>query len=655
MKKQWIMVAATIISSHVSTKLMSQSTGEKQADSSRTLDEVIVTANKQPQKQSSTGKVLTVINRRTLENNAGRTLSQVLNEQAGLIINGAQNSPGTNQTVYLRGAGAANTLILVDGMPVTDGSGITIQFDLNHISIDQVERVEILKGAQSTLYGSDAVAGVINIITRKNQSNKAIGLNGLLAAGTYGTYKGNLGLSGAIDKFNYSVQYNRLQSEGFSSAKDEGGAGNFDKDGVKQDMVNLAAGYKFSEAWTVKSYYQFSEYDADLDDNALEDDRNSGSQQRQQVVGIQSSHQLKNGNLVFNANYNTVRRVYDDPVNIPAGANDWDPSSGDYKGRALFAEAYINTSLQKHLGLLAGIDYRRNTADINTSFGNLGKDSLEASMMSAYAAFTLKGFERFGAELGGRFTQHQDFGDAFTYAFNPYIYLLPQLKLYASVATAFRAPSLYHLASEYGNTALEPERSNQYEGGLHFTSNNKIISARVTAFRRKIKDVIVFAGLPDPPYGQYRNADKQDDKGVETELRVQPNGRWQITANHSWLDGKIETRLAGKDTSYFNLYRRPKHSINLGTSYQFSKKLHVGLSLRWVDKRQDTWYNSATWSTEIKELDSYYNLDAYARYQLNKSFDIFTDFRNITDRKYADLYGYNTRRFNMMAGVRVQL
>ena len=93
----------------------------------------------------------------------------------------------------------------------------------------------------------------------------------------------------------------------------------------------------------------------------------------------------------------------------------------------------------------------------------------------------------------------------------------------------------------------------------------------------------------------------------------------------------------------------------MGTSYQFSKKLHVGLSLRWVDKRQDTWYNSATWSTEIKELDAYYNLDAYARYQLNKHLDVFTDFRNITDRKYADLYGYNTRRFNMMAGVRVQL
>ena len=235
MKKQWIIVAATIISSPL---LAQEPASEKDSTSQKTLDEVVVTANKTPQKQSTTGKVLTVINRQTLENNSGRTLTQVLNEQAGLQVTGAQGSPGTNQTVYMRGAGAANTLILVDGMPVTDGSGITIQFDLNHIAIDQVERVEILKGAQSTLYGSDAVAGVINIITRKNQSGKKAGLNLHLAAGTYGTFKGTAGLSGEINKFNYSVQYNRLQSDGFSSAHDAAGGQNFDKDGIKQDVFN---------------------------------------------------------------------------------------------------------------------------------------------------------------------------------------------------------------------------------------------------------------------------------------------------------------------------------------------------------------------------------------------------------------------------------
>ena len=652
MKKQWILVAATIFSSNLFAQ--DKNNTPTTADSSaRTLDEVVVTANKTSQKQSSTGKVLTVINRRTLQDNAGRSLTQVLNEQAGLLINGSQNAPGTNQTVYLRGAGAANTLILVDGMPVMDASGITIQFDLNHFSIDQVERVEILKGAQSTLYGSDAVAGVINIITRKSTSTRPLGVNAQLAAGTYGTYKGNFGLSGALGKFRYSAQYNRLQSKGFSSAFDDQNKGGFDKDGIKQDLVNLSSSYAFNDHWNLRGYYQFSEYDAGLDDNALADDPNSRSQQRQQLAGLQSTHKLGKSTLTLNANYNTVRRVYDDPLNTPPqGPNDWDPSFGDYKARALFAEAYVSSNLHPHLALLAGADYRRNTADITTPWSALGKDSLEAGMMSAYASFTLKGFDRFGAELGGRFTQHQDFGDAVTYAFNPYVYLLPQLKLYASAATAFRAPSLYHLASEYGNTALSPERSRQYEAGLQFLDNANTFSTRLTFFSRKISDVIVFAGLPDPPYGQYRNADRQQDRGLEAELRFQPIARLQVNANYTFLEGAIHTQLAGKDTSYFNLYRRPKHSFNLGTTLRLTDKFNVGISLRWLDKRQDTWYNDQTWSTETKELDAYYNLDAYAQYKIAGALELFTDFRNITDRKYFDLYGYNTRRFNMMAGLR---
>jgi outer membrane cobalamin receptor len=115
-------------------------------DTTKNLDEVVITANKYPQKQSSTGKVLTVINRDQLEKNTGRSLAQVLNDQAGIIVNGSQNPLGTNQLLYMRGAGSANTLILVDGVPANDAAGISGEFDINHFNVDQIERVEILKG-----------------------------------------------------------------------------------------------------------------------------------------------------------------------------------------------------------------------------------------------------------------------------------------------------------------------------------------------------------------------------------------------------------------------------------------------------------------------------------------------------------------------------
>ena len=140
-------------------------------DSSKILNEVLIAVTKFPQKQSETGKVITIITKEQLQKSAGKTLPEVLNEQVGITINGANNNLGTNQTLYMRGAHAANTLILVDGVPVYDASGETNQFDISNFSLYNIERIEIMKGAQSTLYGSDAVAGVINIITKKSGEN----------------------------------------------------------------------------------------------------------------------------------------------------------------------------------------------------------------------------------------------------------------------------------------------------------------------------------------------------------------------------------------------------------------------------------------------------------------------------------------------------
>ena len=138
------------------------------------LDEVIITANRMEQKQSQTGKVVTVIGKDILEKSQGRTLSQVLNDQAGITINGALNNAGTVQTVYMRGANSGRMLVLLDGIPVGDPSFISNEFDLNFMSVNDVERIEIARGAQSTLYGSDAVTGVINIITVKKDIKKPI-------------------------------------------------------------------------------------------------------------------------------------------------------------------------------------------------------------------------------------------------------------------------------------------------------------------------------------------------------------------------------------------------------------------------------------------------------------------------------------------------
>ncbi|MBL0356125.1 MAG: TonB-dependent receptor [Chitinophagaceae bacterium] len=645
MKKKFFIVAAVLFSSQL----------QAQQDSTKNLDEVVVTANKYPQKQSSTGKVLTVINREQLEKNTGRTLAQVLNEQAGIVVNGSQNALGTNQLVYLRGAGSAATLILVDGIPANDASGLTSEFDLNHFTVDQVERVEMLKGSQSVLYGSDAMAGVINIITKKNNGKKPLAFNATAASGTCNTLKLNTGIGGQFKAINYNLQYSRLQSDGFSAAQDITGTGEFDNDGFNQNALSLNVGINAAKNWKLRLFGQAEQYKADIDDASFTDDRNNTINNKNLQVGIASVYQFTRGTFHVNLNLNNINRQLKDKRNIPEDPNDYDPYNGLYKGKSLFAEAYANLNLHQHVGLLIGTDMRKQTASIATTYGNLSDDSLKATQLSGYASLLVKSLSGFNAEIGSRFTHHSEFGSAVTYSVNPSYIIHKQLKIFANVATGFRSPSLYNLASEYGNKTLKPERSNSYEAGMQFFDKNNKVNIRGTYFNRTVKDVIIFKSLFVAPYGQYDNADKQKDHGFELEATLHPSEKWNITASYSFVDGNIETisKATGKDTSYYNLYRRPKNTINAGIGYQATKALYTSIGFRWVDKRQDPYFNPNTFETEVKELKAYYNADVYISYQAAKQVKLFADLRNITDRTYFDLYGYNSRRFNMMAGVMV--
>jgi len=154
-----------------------------------TLDEVVVTANKMAQKQSTTGKVVTVITKADLEKMGNKNLATLLQEQVGVTVNGASNNAGSVQTIFTRGASGGRTLVLLDGIPVNDPSFINNDLDLNLFATNSIERIEICRGAQSTLYGSDAIAGVINIITTSKDISKPLQINASTVLGSFGTVK----------------------------------------------------------------------------------------------------------------------------------------------------------------------------------------------------------------------------------------------------------------------------------------------------------------------------------------------------------------------------------------------------------------------------------------------------------------------------------
>ena len=650
MKKKIFIAAAVIISSQLQAQLVPIISG----DSTKLLNEVVVTATKFPIKQSLTGKVVTVITRQQLEQNSGKSLTEILNVQAGLIVNGSSNTLGTNQDVYLRGASVGKTLILLDGIPAYDVSGISGAFDLNLIAVDQVERVEILKGSQSTLYGSDAVAGVINIITKKGGAKK-IGADINLSAGSYGTFKEAVGINGTIDKTSYNVQFTKLNSKGFSSANDATGNKNFDKDGIDESNFRANINQKITDKFLLHFTSQLSKYKTDLDAGPFTDDADYTATTKNSVAGIGADYSFGKNKLRFNYNYNQTQRIYlDDSASIGGFAK---YSRGEYNGKAHFIEAYSNLFAAKNMDVLVGADYRSQVTDQNylsiSSYGPyttaLG-DSAKVNQLGVYASVVLKDLQGFNLEVGGRYNHFNKYGDAFTFSFNPSYVIKNTIKIFGNITSGFKTPSLYQVYSEYRNpnTELKPEQSLSIEGGVQYNKEN--VNLRAVYFIRNVKDVIAFYSAGAPTYASYYvNADKQKDKGLELEATVKFD-KVNIAASYTNLDGFIETKKGAKDTAFFNLYRRPRQAVNLNVGFDICKNWNMNIGIQSVSKRFEAVYAGAP-----IEMPAYYTWNLYSSYHINKNVKLFIDFKNITDEKYFEVRGYNSRRFNLMAGVAVKL
>jgi len=427
----------------VATALLAQ-----QDTSTHPLDEVVVTANKIAQKQSTTGKVVTVISKEQIEKSGGKTVSQLLNEQAGIVITGALQPLGSPLTLNMNGALSGHTLVLIDGIPVNDPSDINNNFDLTSISLNGVERIEILKGAQSTLYGSDAVAGVINIITQKRNSAKLLNINATVAQGNQNTFRGNVQVYGTQNKVSYNADYAKLSTDGFAAGYDSTGKGNFRKDGYTGDNANASILFQPSKEWDIKAFTKYSQYKAGFAGAFSNADNYTTNYNFLTGTGFQFKKELST--LIGNYQYNTVARNLLTKYGLDA-----------YKSYSDFGEVYANIKLGKGFSLLSGVDYR---------YGHMNQPyATDTSIhQTSFYSSLLYNSNHFNIEMGGRYNSNSRYGNNNTFTLNPSYTINDHFRVFGSIASGFKAPTLYQLYAGFGsgNINLQPEKSINYEVGF---------------------------------------------------------------------------------------------------------------------------------------------------------------------------------------------
>ena len=180
----------------------------------------------------------------------------------------------------------------------------------------------------------------------------------------------------------------------------------------------------------------------------------------------------------------------------------------------------------------------------------------------------------------------------------------------------------------------------------------KKLSFTITGFNRTIKDVIVYG-----PQFTYENRDKQHDFGAELELSYAPNSHLNFKASYAYIDGEITQNLAGKDTSYYNLTRRPKNTVTFFAGYQLSRQFYISTSIQFIGKRRDNYYDPITYIPAQADLKAYTMWNAYAEYKLAKNkLSVFADTKNLLDNSsFYEVYGYSVPGINITAGVRFTL
>lgn len=611
------------------------------------LKEVVVSDTKFAQSREKSGKIIEVISSEDLEAKRGQNLANVLSQVAGVEINGNQSFSGKNLGYYIRGGRNRQVAIYIDGIPVSDASGINIEYDLRLIPVEQIEKIEVMKGASSTLYGTGAATGVINI-TLKKSAKKEISGNAYINMGTQNTsetsktsaqdFNQGLSVNGTVNKVSYMTSLNSTETKGMSEAAGE----NFEEDTFSRVNVLQKIGFKANDKLSFDFFGNYDRIKNTFDNSfdgiiANSDDLNNNSFSEQFRIGFLPKYKYNKGEFAINAGASTIDRVLNISNSFSGTINNY-----NYSGRSVSIDAFNKYNFSKQVFLVLGAQYQYFDMTQKDAFTDVAREAAKFNLLDPYATFVFNSEFGLNINAGARLNTHSEYGNQIVYNFNPsYSFENLPLKVLASYSTAFITPSLYQLYGPYGNLDLTPEENATAEFGFESQLLDKKLTINAVGFYREEENTFGFFFDSSTFESFYINNEGINNaKGVEATVRYNLSEKFNIGGNYTFTE--VEQQLNRLI---------PKHKGNVDLNYIF-KRGTFGINYQYVDQRSDAFYDMNIFATAPVELAAYQILNANVSYDLLPNrLKVFGAVTNILNDDFQEVIGYNTRGRNFKLGL----
>jgi vitamin B12 transporter len=604
------------------------------------IDEMVVTATKVETPAKEVGSSITLVTRQEIEAQQKTSVLDILRTVPSLDV--IQNGgAGKTAAIFIRGAKSEHTLVLIDGVEMNDPISAGRSFNFANLTVDNIERIEVLRGPQSTLYGSDAMGGVINIITRtgKGKANGSLSVEG----GSFNSFKEAGNVNGGTKFVNYSLGFSRQDTDGISAVKAKNDS--FEKDGYGNSSFSGKLGITPAQNLDFAVIYSRSQAKTDLD-NTGDDDPNYTASSTSNFLRTQAKISLFNNvwdqRIGFSLTDIDRNDRNDTDTNHPQ-----DSSLSTFNGRTVKFDWQNIFNIHKTNILTAGLETEEEQGKSNyesdSAYGPYASAFIEKSARTTgfYMQDQIKLWNAWFTTAGFRTDDHSKFGTKSTYRIaSAFVIDKTGTKFKTSYGTGFKAPSLYQLYSSYGDETLKPEESTGWDAGIEQSFVNEKLTADFTYFNNDFDNLVDYNSATF----RYSNIAKARTRGVEVSASVHATESLVFRGSYTYT--KTEDKATGLE-----LLRRAKNKFGLDTNYRFGENGDINFNLAYVGNRADIDYSSYP-AARVK-MPQHVVANLAASYNLTKYFQIFGRIDNLFNADYEEIIGYGTPGASAFGGIKV--